>query len=622
MPDGRVSLPCLENKYREKKIMHKKKILVIGSGGREHALCWKLASSPKVSRVFCAPGNAGISQHAVCVPIKVCDINGLVSFVKKEDIDITLVGPEVPLAEGLVDRFNEHGLAVFGPTKAAAQIEASKVFSKDLLTEAGIRTGAYRVFAEPNAAFDYIKNITGVPIVIKADGLAAGKGVLLARSLADAEEAIDLILRKNAFGKAGNCLIVEEFLTGEEASFMAITDGRTVLPLATSQDHKPVFDDDKGPNTGGMGAYSPAPVVSGNLFDDIMDTVMRPTVEAMAKIKRPYQGVLYGGIIIKDGISSVLEFNCRFGDPEAQPILMRLRTDLMEVIEAALEGRLNEVELEWDPRAAVCVVLASGGYPGSYETGQVIHGLDKVTEMQDVMVFHAGTAKERGRLVTSGGRVLGVTALGDTIPEAIDLAYKAVGQISWEGMHYRRDIGQKALRYISDKAGKSVPSHFGSPAKVGIIMGSLSDQEVMKAARDVLNEFGILCELKVASAHRSPELTSIYAKEAENRGIKVLIAGAGMAAHLAGSLAANTILPVIGVPVDSSSLSGLDALLSTVQMPPGVPVATMAIGEAGAKNAALLALQILALEDRDIAKRLKEYRETQARKIEEMQPEI
>ncbi|RPI54667.1 MAG: phosphoribosylamine--glycine ligase, partial [Deltaproteobacteria bacterium] len=358
--------------------MDKKKILVIGSGGREHALCWKLASSSMISRVFCAPGNAGISQHAVCVPLKASDINGLISFVKKEGIYITLVGPEAPLAEGLVDRFNEQRLAVFGPTKAAAEIEASKVFTKDLLNESGIRTGAYRVFTEPDAAFDYIKNVVGVPIAIKADGLAAGKGVLLAHSLTEAEEAIDLILCKKAFGQAGNRLIVEEFLTGEEASFMAITDGTTVLPLATSQDHKPIFDNDQGPNTGGMGAYSPAPVVSSALFDDIMNKVMRPTVKAMEMAKRPYQGVLYGGLIIKDGMFHVLEFNCRFGDPEAQPILMRLRTDLMEILEAALEGRLNEIKLEWDPRVAVCVVLASGGYPGNYETGKVIYGLEKV----------------------------------------------------------------------------------------------------------------------------------------------------------------------------------------------------------------------------------------------------
>lgn len=594
--------------------MNKKKILVVGSGGREHALCWKLASSPRISRVFCAPGNAGISQHAVCVPLKVSDINGLVSFVKKEGIYITLVGPEAPLAEGLVDRFNEHRLAVFGPTKAAAEIEASKVFAKDLLTKAGIRTGVYRVFTEPDAAFDYIKNIVGVPIALKADGLAAGKGVLIAHSLVEAEEAIDLILCKKAFGEAGNRLIVEEFLTGEEASFMAITDGTTVLPLATSQDHKPIFDNDQGPNTGGMGAYSPAPVVNSVLFDDIMDTVMRPTVKAMAMAKRPYRGVLYGGLIIKDGMFQVLEFNCRFGDPEAQPILMRLRTDLMEILEAALEGRLNEIKLDWDPRVAVCVVLASGGYPGSYETGKVIHGLEKVAEMQDVMVFHAGTAKDGDRFVTSGGRVLGVTALGNNVSKAIDLAYEAVGNISWEGMHYRRDIGQKALRYMPSPTSTSASSH----SRIGIVMGSISDKEVMEAARDILNEFDVASELIVASAHRSPEFTASYAREAETRGIKILIAGAGMAAHLAGSLAANTILPVIGVPVDSSALKGLDALLSTAQMPAGVPVATVAIGEAGAKNAALLALQILALEDQDLARKLKEYREALAKKIEEL----
>jgi len=600
--------------------MDQKKILVIGSGGREHAICWKLASSPKISRVFCAPGNSGISQHAACISLRVSDINGLVSFVKKEGIDMTVVGPEAPLVEGLADSFSKHGLAVFGPTKAAAEIEASKVFSKELLTEAGIRTGSYKVFTDPDAAFDYVKSIVGVPVAIKADGLAAGKGVLLAHSLAEAEEAIDLILRKKVFGEAGNRLIVEEFLTGEEASFMAVTDGTTVLPLATSQDHKSVFDNDMGPNTGGMGAYSPAPVVSSALFDDIMENIMRPAVKAMAKAKRPYQGVLYGGLMIRDGIPEVLEFNCRFGDPEAQPILMRLRTDLMEIFEAALEGRLNEIKLEWDPRTAVCVVMASGGYPGNYETGKVIHGLEKVAEMQDVMVFHAGTAKDGDRFVTSGGRVLGVTALGNTISEAIDLAYEAVGQISWEGMHYRRDIGQKALRHTSGAAaGMPGNRHTGSTAKVGIVMGSLSDKEVMEAARDILNEFGIACELRVASAHRSPGLTASYAGEAEARGIKVLIAGAGMAAHLAGTLAANTILPVIGVPVGNSALNGIDALLSTAQMPPGVPVATMAIGEAGAKNAALLALQILALEDRDLARKLKEYREAQAKEIEELE---
>lgn len=588
-----------------------RKVLVVGSGGREHALCWKLASSPEISRVFCAPGNAGISQHAVCTPIKVSDIKGLVSFAKKEGIYLTIIGPENPLAEGIVDRFREQGLTVFGPTKAAAEIEASKVFTKDLLTEAGVPTGTYQVFTKAEPALDFVRNEVGVPIVLKADGLAAGKGVLIAHSLGEAEEAIDLILRKKAFGEAGNRLVVEEFLTGEEASFMAITDGTTVLPLATSQDHKPIFDNDQGPNTGGMGAYSPAPVVSTALFDNIMDTIMQPTVDAMARANRSYQGVLYGGLMIKHDSPEVLEFNCRFGDPEAQPILMRLRTDLMDIFDAAIEGRLKEIELEWDPRPAVCVVLASGGYPGSYETGRVIHGLEDVAGMEDVMVFHAGTVREGDRFVTSGGRVLGVTALGNTIQEAIDLAYKAVEKISWKGMYYRKDIGQKALRNIRGPSGRP-----GASPRVGIVMGSLSDRDVMEEARDILNKFGVPCELRVASAHRSPELTASYAREADTRGIRVLIAGAGMAAHLAGTLAAHTMLPVIGVPVDSSSLNGIDALLSTAQMPSGVPVATMAIGKAGAKNAAMLALRILALNDQDLAKKLKEHRETQAKEIE------
>jgi len=592
--------------------MNKKKVLVIGSGGREHALSWKLASSPRVSRVFCAPGNAGISQHAVCVQLRPSDIDGLISYVKKEGIDLTVVGPEAPLAEGIADRFRAEGLKIFGPSKAAAKIEASKVFAKDLFTNAGIPTGAYRVFTEPGPALDFIENEVELPIVLKADGLAAGKGVIPVHTLEEAEEAIDLILCKKAFGEAGNHLIVEEFIAGEEASFMAITDGTTVLPLATSQDHKAIFDNDKGPNTGGMGAYSPAPVIDSPLFENIMDTIMRPTVKALSREGRAYQGVLYGGLMIKDNRPNVLEFNCRFGDPEAQPILMRLRTDLMEIFEATIEGRLHEVELEWDPRPAVCVVLASRGYPGGYETGKVIHGLEEVSEMKDVMVFHAGTAKDGDRFVTSGGRVLGVTALGNTISEAIGLAYEAAGKISWTGMYYRKDIGQKALRHDPG----TTSTHTGTSPKVGIVMGSLCDKETMQTTKDILDAFEVPCELTVRSAHRSPRLTASYARDAEARGIKVLIAGAGMAAHLAGALAAQTILPVIGIPMDNSALNGLDALLSMAQMPSGVPVATMAIGKTGAKNAAMLALQILALEDQVLAERLKRYREAQAREIE------
>ncbi len=581
----------------------KLKVLVVGSGGREHALCWKFSQSPKVDTVYCAPGNAGIARHATCVDIGASDLKGLLEFAKENQIDLTIVGPEAPLADGIVDMFKAEGLECFGPSKDAAQIEASKVFTKDLLFKYKIPTGKYKVFTDAEEAKDFVKNETGVPVVIKADGLAAGKGVILCFSLDEAFDAIDQVLVKKAFGEAGNKLIVEEFLEGEEASFMAITDGKDVLPLATSQDHKAVFDGDKGPNTGGMGAYSPAPVVSDKLFKEIMKDIMIPTVEAMASEGRPYRGVLYGGLIIKDQKPKVLEFNCRFGDPEAQPILMRLKTDLIDVVDAAVKGRLNELDLEWDERAAVCVVLASEGYPGKYEKGKVISGLEEVEKMPDVMVFHAGTAlDEQGRFVTAGGRVLGVTALGSTIKEAIDKAYEAVGKISWEGMHYRKDIGQKALRHLSGP-------------QVSVIMGSKSDLKIMEKATAILKDFGVSYEVKVLSAHRSPEMTAQFAKSARERGVRVIIAGAGMAAHLAGVVASHTTLPVIGVPIDSSSLKGLDALLATVQMPPGIPVATMGIGKAGAKNAALFAIEMLGVEDDTLKAKLDEFREKQEEKI-------
>ncbi len=583
--------------------MEKRNILVVGSGGREHALCWKFSQSPRAGKIYCAPGNAGISQHAECISIKASDIDGLAEFARKNQVDITVVGPEAPLADGIVDYFQREGLKVFGPDKKAAEIEASKVFTKDLLTKYKISTGQYKVFDDADKALSYVKNETGVPVVIKADGLAAGKGVLLCFTLKEAEEAIDLVFRKRAFGEAGDRLIVEEFLDGEEASFMAITDGNTVLPLATSQDHKAVFDGDKGPNTGGMGAYSPAPVVTPELFNRVMDEIMKPTVRAMAEEGRPYKGVLYAGLIIKDGEPKVLEFNCRFGDPEAQPILMRMETDLLDMVEAAIDGSLGQQDIDWDSRASVCVVLASDGYPGKYETGKKIEGLDKVSEMKDVMVFHAGTKLENGHYVTAGGRVLGVTALGETIEDAIKRAYKAVSKIKWDGMHYRRDIGQKALRHIAGNY------------EVAIVMGSKSDEKVMKKAASVLSDFGIAFQTRVLSAHRCPEHTAAFAKEALDKGVKVIIAGAGMAAHLAGVMAAHTTLPVIGVPIDSSPLNGMDALLSTVQMPPGVPVATMGIGKAGAKNAAFFALEILALSRPDLMEKLVRFRKEQASEI-------
>jgi len=423
------------------------KVLVIGGGGREHALVWKVLQSPLVEKVFCAPGNAGIAKEAQVVPIDASDIKALARFAEKEKIDLTCVGPELPLTLGVVDVFQEAGLRVFGASRAAAEIEGSKVFTKDLLRKYRIPTGDYDVFDNPDAARARIRQ-TGAPIVVKADGLAAGKGAIVCQAIEEAEEAVGLIMEKRAFGAAGDRVIIEEFLTGEEASFLAFTDGKTVLPLATSQDHKPALDGDRGPNTGGMGAYSPAPVVTPEIFSQAMDEIMIPTVRAMAAEGRPYKGVLYAGLMIRDGKAKVLEFNARFGDPEAQPLLMRLDGDLALIMDAVVDERLDEVELRWHDDASVCVVMASGGYPGPYEKGKAISGLKEAEGLEDVKVFHAGTAEKDGRIVTAGGRVLGVTALGRDIPDAIEKAYRACSLISWDGVQYRKDIGAKAIKFL------------------------------------------------------------------------------------------------------------------------------------------------------------------------------
>ncbi|NPA25805.1 MAG: phosphoribosylamine--glycine ligase [Deltaproteobacteria bacterium] len=425
------------------------KILVVGGGGREHALVWKLSQSNKINQIFCAPGNAGIASLATCVPIDADDIYRLLEFARNEGIDLTIVGPEDPLVAGIVDAFQAADLKIFGPNQAAAQIEGSKTFCKNLLKKHGIPTGDYASFDNLDDAIEYVYK-KGAPIVIKADGLAAGKGVVVAQSVEEAENAINKIMRRRAFGEAGKEIIIEEFLEGEEASFLVFTDGDIVVPMVTSQDHKPVFDDDQGPNTGGMGAYSPAPVISEGLFRRIMNDIMIPTVKALAAEGCKYRGILYAGLMIKDGIPKVLEFNARFGDPETQPILMRLKSDLLPILEACISGHLAKTIVEWDERPAVCVAMASGGYPGEYEKGKVISGLNLAARLKDVMVFHAGTAKnEEDKIITNGGRVLGVTAVGDDIPKAIEKAYHAVAKISWEGAHYRTDIGKKALRRLS-----------------------------------------------------------------------------------------------------------------------------------------------------------------------------
>ena len=421
-------------------------LLVIGGGGREHALAWKAAQSPKVDKVWVAPGNAGTAMEPGVenVAIAAEDIDGLLRFATDEDIGLTIVGPEAPLVAGVVDRFREAGLRIFGPSAAAAELEGSKAYTKDFLARHGIPTAAYANFTDLDQASAYIR-ARGAPIVVKADGLAAGKGVILARTEDEAIAACRDMLAGNVFGEAGHRVVIEEFLTGEEASFIVMVDGEQVLPLATSQDHKARDEGDTGPNTGGMGAYSPAPVVSEALHRRIMDEVIRPTVRGMAADGRPYSGFLYAGIMITpDGTPKVLEYNVRFGDPETQPILLRLRSDLVELCEAALDGRLDQVQAEWDPRASLGVVLAAGGYPGSYRKGDVIHGLDRV-QGDDVKVFHAGTALEDGKVVTSGGRVLCVCALGDDVAAAQARAYQAVDRISWKDMYYRRDIGHRAI---------------------------------------------------------------------------------------------------------------------------------------------------------------------------------
>lgn len=583
------------------------KVLVIGSGGREHALVWKIKQSPKVTQVFCAPGNAGISELAHCVDISVTDIKALLAFAVAEHIDLTVVGPESSLVEGIVDTFEENGLRIFGPTKDAAILEGSKVFTKNFFKKYNIPSAEYEVFTDRNLAHNYIDK-QGAPIVVKADGLAAGKGVIVALTVHEAKQAVDEILLDKAFGEAGARIVIESCLRGEEASFIAFTDGKTILPLPTSQDHKAAYDGDKGPNTGGMGAYSPAPIVTEKIAAYVMDNVMLPTVHGLAAEGRPYKGMLYAGLMIDGDKINVLEFNCRFGDPEAQPLLIRLKSDIIDLFEATIDGTLDRVKMKIDPRPTVCVVMASGGYPASYHKGDAISGLKEASAVTDVEVFHAGTVKKGDSIVSNGGRVLGITAIGTTLEKAIEKAYQAVNCIAWDKSFFRNDIGEKALK--TKKSIQHVPV-------VGIVMGSDSDLPVMKVAADFLKEVGIPCEMTVASAHRTPERAAQYAKTAAERGLKIIIAGAGMAAHLAGVLASHTDLPVIGVPLNASPLQGMDALLATVQMPPGIPVATMGIGKAGAKNAGVLALRILALNDSTLAQEIVRFRENMVKEVEE-----
>ncbi|MBP2655947.1 MAG: purD [Firmicutes bacterium] len=419
------------------------RVLVVGGGGREHALVWKLASSPKVTEIYCAPGNPGIGKLAECVSIDVNDNEALCRFAKEKAIDLTVVGPEVPLTNGIVDLFNANGLKIFGPDKAAAQIEGSKTFAKNLMHKYGIPTAGYAVFTDASAAKKYIMD-QGAPIVIKADGLAAGKGVVVAMTLAEAIAAVDMIMCDQAFGAAGTRVVVEEFMQGEEASLLAFTDGYSVVPMISAQDHKRVFDGDQGPNTGGMGAYAPAPVMTSVLLDKVVREILQSTVDAMRQEGCLYKGCLYVGLMITADGPKVVEFNARFGDPETQVVLPLLKSDLVMIMEACNDGKLDTISVEWKNEAAICVVMAAGGYPGNYGKGDVITGIE-AAEAQGAVVFHAGTRKQNDAVVTNGGRVLGVIAVGADIMIALKKAYTAVEKINFAGVHYRKDIAYRAV---------------------------------------------------------------------------------------------------------------------------------------------------------------------------------
>ncbi len=428
------------------------RILVIGSGGREHALIWKLAQSTEADKIYCAPGNGGISQIAECVELEAEEIEGLLDFAVRHKIDLTVVGPEAPLAKGIVDKFNEKGVRIFGPTKCAAQVESSKVFAKMLMKKYNIPTAEFEVFETSASAKRYVEGLPAIggkgKFVVKADGLAAGKGVVVCSTKEEGISAVKMMMEEKIFKSAGDKIIIEECLEGEEASIIVVTDGKDTVPLASAQDHKRAYDGDKGPNTGGMGAYSPAPAVKDDILEGIMKNIIKPTIEALRKEGIPYKGALYVGLMLTASGPKVLEFNCRFGDPETQAILPRLKSDLVELIDASIDDEVDMISLEWDERPCVSVVIASGGYPGEYRSGFEIEGLDAFDKLKDVYIFHAGTKRAGDKFITSGGRVLNVTAMGQDIKDAIGRCYQAVNLIDFEGMHFRRDIGYRALNRL------------------------------------------------------------------------------------------------------------------------------------------------------------------------------
>jgi phosphoribosylamine---glycine ligase len=648
------------------------RVLVVGGGAREHALAWKLHQSPQVSAVYAAPGNAGISLLAHTFSTAADDFAGLQELVVSNGIDLTVVGPEGPLADGIVDHFQAAGLRIFGPTRAAARIESSKVWAKELMARHGIPIGRWERVSDPDAARLHARDF-GVPVVLKADGLAGGKGAVVCRSTDDVDETIDDFFVRGVYGESGKNVVVEEFLDGTELSVFALADGQHVRPLMAARDYKTISDGDVGPNTGGMGGYAPTAYASPALLDRVRRDVLEPTIAAMAAEGAPFAGVLYAGLMLTRDGPRVLEFNCRWGDPETELVLPLLKTDLVELMQACIDGRVADTRVEWDEGASCGVVLAARGYPQAPVKGAKISGLEELDE--GVLAFHGATrllqpgpqggwlrqklqgpAVQEAGIVVDGGRVLTVVATGKTLTEARDRAYANVEHIRFDGMQYRTDLGaidppleqvwpsfpmaeESLAMRMSESTPKTQASPIGSPASgaaasettatqpevnpvrsadwaagavVAVLMGSESDRPIMDETVRALDSLAVPSETHVMSAHRTPERVRRFAREAEARGIRVVIAGAGGAAHLPGVIAAQTTLPVIGVPIAGSSMMGLDSLLSIVQMPGGVPVATVAVGTGGARNAAYLAAAIIGLADPEVRARYKQFRKDQS----------
>ncbi len=573
-------------------------VLVIGSGGREHALIVKILESNKVDKVYCAPGNAGISKHAEIIDIQVNEFDKLIDFAKNNNIGLTVVGPEDPLANGIVDEFEKNGLKIFGPNKKAAQLEASKSFAKEIMLLNNVPTAFAAEFSDSKNAINYLKT-KQPPYVIKAIGLCAGKGVVVTSDLKEAEAGVKNMLEHNAFGDAGAKILIEDYLDGEETSILAFTDGTTIKTLLPSQDHKRAYENDLGPNTGGMGAYAPASIITDEMLETVYSDILYPTLNGLKNRGITFKGVLYAGLMITDKGPKVVEYNVRFGDPETQVVLPLLKSDIIDLMSACIHGTLDKTPLENKQKHSCCVVLASGGYPLKYEKGKEITGIDK--DYQNTVIYHAGTKNENGKILTNGGRVLGVTSTSCNLKAAKERALDVIKKIKFDKMHFRKDIADKEL----------------NRKRVSIIMGSDSDLETMKPCLDILKGLEIGFDVHIGSAHRTPEQVKLYAQNLKRKGYKTVICAAGLSAHLAGVIASLTPLPVIGVPMSGGSLGGLDALLSTVNMPGGIPVATVSLGKAGAKNAAILAARIIALNDKKVEKKLNEYtKEMQSKVIE------